>query len=108
MNKKPNLSKRLSRPQTLGGAFGNLMKLFGVRASDADLANRWDEIVGTDLARLGRLSGTKAVGKQFKITIRPTVPAMSMELKYRAEEFKIKIDKYFGYDAVEGISVRQR
>ena len=112
MNTKPNLSKRISRPQSLGAAFGGLMKIFGARASDADLAENWEHVVGADLARLAKLSGTRKVGagsarpKQFNITLKPSVPAMATELSYRTEEFRIKINKYFGYDAVGKITVK--
>lgn len=108
MNKTPNLSKRTARPQTLGAAFGGLMRIFGARASDADLAERWDEIVGADLARLGKLAGIRPLkNKQFNITIRAAVPAMAIELSYRTEEFRMKINKYFGYEAVGKISIRK-
>jgi hypothetical protein len=119
MNNKPNLQKRTSRPQSLGGAFGGLLRIFGARASDADLAARWDEIVGADLAAKGRLVGTRcrrvhnqighagsaSLPKQFDIKIRPKVKAMAMELSYRAPEFQEKINKYFGYDAVSRIII---
>ena len=106
METKPNLSGRISRPQSLGGAFGGLLKIFGVRASDADLASRWDEIIGSDLARIGKLSGIKKTkDKKINILIKPAVPAMATELSYRTEEFRLKINKYFGYDAVEKIII---
>ena len=90
----------------MAGAVGGLLRIFGGRASDADLLERWDEIVGHDLAKLGKLVGVRAIGgasqkpKRFNIKIKPTVPAMKMELSYRAEEFRAKINKYFGYEAV--------
>ena len=106
METKPNLSGRITRPQSLGGAVGGLLKIFGVRASDADLASRWDEIIGSDLARIGKLSGIKKTkDKKINILIKPAVPAMATELSYRTEEFRLKINKYFGYDAVEKIII---
>lgn len=107
MNKGPNILSRNSRPQSLGGAFGGLLKMFGARASDADLSARWDEIVGMDLAHIGRLSGIRAIkNKQFNITLKAPVPAMATELSYRTEEFREKINKYFGYEAVGKITVK--
>ncbi len=107
MNKGPNLLARTSRPQSLGGAFGGLMRVFGARASDADLAVRWDEIIGADLSRVGKLYGIRAIkNKQFNITLKAPVPAMAMELSYRKEEFREKINKYFGYEAVGKIIVK--
>lgn len=102
--------------------FGGLLEIFGARASDADLAERWDEIVGSDLARLGRLAGVRgartqedapkggaaavsAKRKRFNISIRPAIPAMATELSYRAEEFRARINKYFGYEAVGKITM---
>ena len=108
MNTKPNLSLRTSHPQSLGGAFGGLLRIFGARASDADLAARWDEIVGSDLARLGRLGGTrKTKDKKFNITLKASQPAFATELSYRTEEFRARINKYFGHDAVGKITVKK-
>ncbi|MCL1891958.1 MAG: DUF721 domain-containing protein [Alphaproteobacteria bacterium] len=128
MKAKPNLSLRTSRPQSLGGAFGGLLKIFGVRASDADLAARWNEIIGADLARLAKLQGIRSVGAhscapsvakrpikraqkcaptKFNITLKAVQPAFAMELSYRTEEFRARINKYFGYDAVGKITVKK-
>lgn len=108
MGTKPNLSGRISRPQSLGGAFGGLLKIFGARTSDADLAARWDEIIGDDLSRLGKLAGVKKTkDKKINISIKPVVPAMGTELSYRVDEFRIKINKYFSYDAVEKITIKK-
>lgn len=108
MEIKPNLAERILRPQSLGGAFGGLLKVFGARASDADLSARWDEIIGNDLARLGKLSGVrKTKDKKINISIKPIVPAMATELSYRKEEFRTRINKYFGYDAVEKIIIKK-
>lgn len=83
------------------------MKIFGARASDADLAQNWNHVVGAELAKLAKLSGTrKTKDKKFNITLKAMVPAMATELSYRTEEFRIKIDKYFGYDAVGKIQIK--
>lgn len=108
MDKKPNLSVRISRPQSLGGVFGGLLKIFGARASDADLSERWDEIIGDELSHIGKLSGVRALkNKQFNITLKPPVAAMATELSYRVDEFRVRINKYFGYDAVAKITIRK-
>ncbi|MDR1360802.1 MAG: DUF721 domain-containing protein [Rickettsiales bacterium] len=130
-NKKPDLSVRRARPQTLGSAFGGLMKIFGARASDADLAARWRDIVGPDFASIAKLIGTRQEGQKDKrakgqnkdklaiakmsfcpsahlsIIIRPINPAFAMELSYRTEELRAKINKYFGYEAVNKITIRK-
>ena len=65
MNKAPDLNHRLSRPTTLGGAFGGLMRMFGGQTSDADLAAKWAEIVGSDVAEMADLVGiSKGVSRQ--------------------------------------------
>ena len=75
MKNKLNFSERIFRPQNLGGVFGGLLKKFGIRTSSADLANRWDEIVGPDLARIGKLSGVrKTKNKKINVSIKPIVP----------------------------------
>ncbi|MCL2331569.1 MAG: DUF721 domain-containing protein [Proteobacteria bacterium] len=109
---KPNLEKRKLRPQSLGGAFGGLLKIFGARASDSDLAARWAEIAGKDIADMADLAGiskgiknreTGAGGRT--LTIRAKNPAFALALSYRAEEIRIAVNKYFGYDAVSKIKV---
>lgn len=99
---------RSARPQTIGGALGGLIKIFGVRASDADLATRWDEIMGRDIASVARLAAIKKNrDNTFNIVIRPTVPAYALQLSYRSDEIIQKINKYFGYNAVSKISFRK-
>ena len=39
-NHDKKLNTRIERPQTIAGALGGLIKIFGVRASDSDLLNR--------------------------------------------------------------------
>ncbi len=108
MNKKPNLEKRYTRPQTLASAFGGLMKVFGTRASDADLANRWDEIMGDDIASIAKLVAiTKTPNKKFNIAVRAANPAFALPLSYRTGEITEKINKYFGFDAVNKVTIRK-
>ncbi len=108
MGTKPNLSGRILRPQSLGGAFGGLLKIFGGRASDADLAARWNEIMGEDLSKIGKLVGVKRTkDKKINVSIKPTFSAMATELSYRLNEFRTRINKYFGYDAVEKIIIKK-
>jgi len=107
-NKKPTITTRTKRPQTLAGAMGGLMKLFGVRASDADLAARWDEIMGPDIATVAKLAAIrKTRDNKFTIVLRPAAPAFALQLSYRSDEIIRKINKYFGYDAVSKITFRK-
>ena len=107
MNKPPNLSQRISRPQSLGGAFGGLLRLFGRTASDADLSARWPEIMGADIAgqaiMAGLSKGAKGVGRTLKIKAKN--PAGALALSYRAEEIRTRVNKYFGYEAVVKVQI---
>ena len=107
-NHDKKFNERTSRPQTIGGALGGLIKIFGVRASDSDLMARWDEIMGADIAAVARLAAIKKNrDNTFNVVIRPTVPAYALQLSYRSDEIIRKINKYFGYNAVSKISFRK-
>lgn len=107
-NHDKKLNIRISRPQTIAGALGGLIKIFGVRASDADLANRWDEIMGTDIASVAKLAAIKKNrDNTFNIVIRPATPAYALQLSYQSDEIIKRINKYFGYDAVSKISFKK-
>lgn len=107
-NHDKKLNIRISRPQTIAGALGGLIKIFGVRASDADLANRWDEIMGTDIANVAKLAAIKKNrDNTFNVVIRPATPAYALQLSYQSDEIIKRINKYFGYDAVSKISFRK-
>lgn len=108
MYTKPNLSSRTARPQTLASAFGGLMRIFGRTTSDADLANRWDEIMGADIAGVAHLAGiTKLKDKKFNIILRAENPALALQLTYMVPDIMVRINKYFGYDAVNKIVIRK-
>jgi len=108
MKQKPDLSKRISRPQTIAAAFGGFLKLFGHSASDADLAARWDEVMGSEIANAAKLSGIrKTKNKKFIISVRAANPAFALSLSYMIPEITSRINKYFGFDAVEKIMIRK-
>lgn len=100
--------KRDARPGTLAGALGGLMEMLGVRASDADLAARWDAIMGPDIASIARLAAVRKMrdGK-YTIVVRPANSAFTLQLSYMAPEITARINKYFGRDAVAKISFRK-
>lgn len=87
---------------------GGVLKIFGVRASDADLVARWDEIMGADIAAVARVAAVKKTrdGK-YVVALRPANPAMALALSYRADDIARRIDKYFGRAAVEKITFRK-
>ena len=107
-DKKVNLEIRKSRPQTLAAAFGGLMEMFGKKTSDADLANNWETIVGKDISKISKVVAIKITrDKKFNIVIKPISPAFALELSYKVDEIKTKIDKYYGRDAVGKITIRK-
>lgn len=107
-DKKVNLDVRKSRPQTLASAFGGLIEMFGGRVGDADLANNWEKIVGTGISKISNLVAIKtARDKKFNIVLRPVSPAFALELSYKTDEIKTKINKYYGRDAVGKITIRK-
>ena len=107
-NQQDKMGTRTARPQTLGAALGGLIKIFGGHASDADLAARWSEIMGSDIGATSTLAGIKKTrdGK-FNIAVRPLNPALALQLSYSAPEMTRRINKYFGYDAVNKITFRK-
>ncbi|MDR2413331.1 MAG: DUF721 domain-containing protein [Rickettsiales bacterium] len=108
MDKKPDLGKRTTRPQTLASAFGGLMKIFGRRASDADLSDRWAEIMGDDIASVAKLAGiSKTKDRKFNIAVRAANPAFALQLSYQKDEIARRINKYFGYEAVGKVMIRK-
>jgi hypothetical protein len=107
-DKKVNLDLRKSRPQTLASAFGGLMEMFGVRTSDADLVNNWSKIVGDDISKISTVVAIKlSRDNKFNIVIRPISPAFALELSYKVEEIKTKVNKYYGRVSVGKITIRK-
>ena len=107
-NQQSKLDKRSARPQTIASAMGELLQIFGVRASDADLAKRWDKIMGPEISSVAKLAAIKKMRDgRFNITLRPTNPAFTLQLSYMTNEITAKINKYFGRDAVAKISFRK-
>ena len=107
-NQKNKIETRTARPQTLAAALGGLIKIFGGHASDADLAARWTEIMGTDIGGISALAGIKkAQNGKFNIAVRPINPAFALQLSYMAPEITKRINKYFGFDAVNKITFRK-
>ena len=107
-NQRNKFDQRLSRPQTLAGAMGGLLKIFGIRASDSDLIARWSEIMGTEISSIATIAAIKKTrNNKFNISMRPTNPAFTLQLSYMLEEIKERINKYFGRDAIEKITFRK-
>lgn len=107
-NHDKQFNERTARPQTIAGAMGGLIKIFGIRASDSDLVQRWAEIMGPDISSVAQIAAIKKNrDNRFNIVLRPTVPAYALQLSYRSEEIIDQINKYFGYDAVGKISFRK-
>ena len=107
-DKKINLNIRKNRPQTLASAFGNLMEIFGVRSSDADLVKNWKNIVSNDISNIANVVAVKKMrdGK-FNIVLRPVNPAFALELSYKVDDCITQINKYYARDAVGKITIRK-
>lgn len=106
--KQDKWKRRTERPTTIASAMGDLMEIIGVRASDADLAARWDKLMGPEIASIAQLAAIRKVpGNKFNIVVRPANPAYTLHLSYMAPEITDKINKYFGRDAVAKISFRK-
>lgn len=111
MSNQDNKNKfeiRKARPQTLAASLGGLLETLGIRASDSDLAENWQNIVGKDIAKISKVVAIKATrNKKFNIVLRPVSPAFALELSYKVDECIQKINKYYGCDAVLKITIRK-
>ena len=107
-NQKNDLSIRTKRPQTIAGALGGLMRIFGVRASDSDLVARWSQIMGAEIANMADICAIKKTRDgTYNIVLRPRNPAYTLKLSYMVSDIKNRINKYFGTDCVGKISFRK-
>lgn len=107
-DKKVNFVIRKSRPQTLAASFGGLLDTFGIRASDADLSENWANIVGNEIANISKVAAIKKTrDNKLNIVLRPVSSAFALELSYKVDDCKQKINKYYGYDAVAKITIRK-
>ena len=107
-NNRNKFAERAKHPQTLAGALGGLLRIFGVRASDSDLVARWPEIIGPEIAKLADICAVKKTRTGgYNIVLRPRNPAYTLQLSYMTDEIKKKINKYFGSDCTEKISFRR-
>ena len=107
-NQPNNFDKRSKRPMTIASAMGELMQMFGMRASDSDLIKRWEKIMGADIANIATVAAIKKMKDgRLNITLRPSNPALTLQLSYMSEEIKEKINKYFGRDAVAKIKIKK-
>ena len=107
-DKKIDLDVRKNRPQTLASVFGGFLELLGGRSADADIAKNWNNIVGRDISNIASVVAIKYnKNKKMNIVLRPKTPAFALELSYKLDEIKTKIDKYYGHDAVGKITIRK-
>ena len=108
VSNKKKMENRTARPHTLAGAIGGLFNIFGVRASDADLNARWSEIMGPDIGGISTLAAIKKTPNgKFNIAVRPINPAFALQLSYQSSEIANRVNKYFGFDAVNKITFRK-
>jgi len=107
-NIEKKLNVRTTRPTSISGVLGNLFQIFGRHTSSTDLYERWDEIMGDDIASIAKpVTIKKTVGNKYSIVIKPTNPALALQLSYQQDEILRRINKYFGYDAISKITFRK-
>lgn len=103
-----NFNVRLSRPQSLAGALGGLLKICGIRASDADFSAHWNKIMGKEIADIATLVVVKKTrDNKYNISIRPKTPAFALQLSYQKLEIIRRINGYFGENSVGKITFRK-
>ena len=108
MSNQTKIAARAARPQTIAAAFGALMRIWGVRASDADLVARWAEIMGPEIAGIATVAAVRKLRSgKYSVAIRPINPAFALQLSYMADDIISRINDYFGRDAVEKITFRK-
>ena len=95
----PHLSREMSR------LLAKLAKKSG--ALDPRLAANWDEIVGPDLAKLCRPLQTKAHGRAKSLEVAVANGAAGMQLQYRLETLRQKVNAYLGPGAIARVTIRQ-
>jgi len=83
------------------------MKVLGRTASDSDLAARWNEIMGLDIATAAKMVGLSRGRTDRTLTIRATNPANALTLSYMADEIRSRANTYFGFNAVGKITIRK-
>jgi hypothetical protein len=84
------------------------MSALGYNVNGADLSENWRGIVGNEIANISNIVAIKTTrDKKFNIVLRPVSPAFALELSYKIDEIKNKIDKYYGRSAVNKITIRK-
>ena len=82
--------------------------MIGGHASDADVAKNWNNIVGNDISKIAKVIAIKRdKNKKINIVLRPASAAFALELSYKKDEIKSKIDKYYGHDVVGKTTIRK-
>lgn len=108
MSNHQNNDNRAKKPMTLAGVIGSFMQSFGPRVSDNDLIMRWNEIMGPDISNICVCGGIKKTpNKKFNIIVKAKHPAFVLQLSYQQDEITKRINKYFGYNAIEKITFRK-
>ena len=94
--------KRDTRPIFIGAAINRVLRRIGAKASDGELAAKWNDIVGGDSELVKISRGVK----DRTVWILAKNPAERLALSYQAPDMIKKINVYFGYGAVLKIVVK--
>lgn len=98
--------KRTESPQTLASSLGTVLKILKINLSGSDLINNWNKIIGEDLSKMIKLSTIKKTkNKKLNISIKLLNPAFSLEIYYKTDTIKEKINKFYGTDIVNKILI---
>ena len=100
--------KRTESPQTLASSLGTVLKILKVSLSGSDLVNNWDKILEKDLSNIIKLNTiTKTKDKKLNISIKLLNPAFALEVSYKLDDIKNKINKFYGTNIINKILIKK-
>ncbi len=76
-------------------------------AMDPRLAGNWEEIVGTEMAKLCRPVQTRSVGRARALEVAVANGAAAMQVQFRQDYLLQKLNTFFGKNYITRIQIRQ-
>lgn len=108
MQDNNKLLKRTESPQTLASSLGTVLKILKISVSGSDLVNNWNKVIGDELSNMIKLNTiTKTTDKKINIYIKLLNPAFSLEISYKLDTIKEKINKFYGINIVNKVSIKK-
>jgi hypothetical protein len=74
---------------------------------DPELAAKWPEIVGPDLAKICRPVRIRQIGRARTLEVSVTSGAFAMQLQFKQDLLRQKVNTYLGKNSISRISIRQ-